>query len=142
MAVEFGVHLPLIDFAGEGLSFRRLAETVDAARECGFSSLSANDHFLFSAPWLDGPTALVHVTLVHRSPCQDPHEIGVLGGLWQVGEQRACLMEEATRDRRVAALPVVPAELETQACGAVWILSPEILGGGSLEEVNAVLPVA
>src|ERR1700691_6695036 len=65
MAMEFGVHLPLIDFAGEGLSFRRLAETVDAARECGFSSLSANDHFLFSAPWLDGPTALAAV--VERS---------------------------------------------------------------------------
>jgi alkanesulfonate monooxygenase SsuD/methylene tetrahydromethanopterin reductase-like flavin-dependent oxidoreductase (luciferase family) len=63
--MEFSVHLPLIDFAGEGLSFRRLAETVDAARECGFSSLSANDHFLFSAPWLDGPTALAAV--VERS---------------------------------------------------------------------------
>jgi alkanesulfonate monooxygenase SsuD/methylene tetrahydromethanopterin reductase-like flavin-dependent oxidoreductase (luciferase family) len=65
MTMEFSVHLPLIDFAGEGLSFRRLAETVDAARECGFSSLSANDHFLFSAPWLDGPTALAAV--VERS---------------------------------------------------------------------------
>src|ERR1700733_3565727 len=65
MAMEFGVHLPLIDFAGEGLSFRRLAETVDVARECGFSSVSANDHFLFSAPWLDGPTALAAV--VERS---------------------------------------------------------------------------
>jgi alkanesulfonate monooxygenase SsuD/methylene tetrahydromethanopterin reductase-like flavin-dependent oxidoreductase (luciferase family) len=65
MAMEFGVHLPLIDFAGEGLSFRRLAGTVDAARECGFSSLSANDHFVFSAPWLDGPTALAAV--VERS---------------------------------------------------------------------------
>jgi alkanesulfonate monooxygenase SsuD/methylene tetrahydromethanopterin reductase-like flavin-dependent oxidoreductase (luciferase family) len=57
-SMELGVHLPLIDFAGEGFSFRRLAETVDAARECGFTSVSANDHFLFSAPWLDGPTAL------------------------------------------------------------------------------------
>jgi alkanesulfonate monooxygenase SsuD/methylene tetrahydromethanopterin reductase-like flavin-dependent oxidoreductase (luciferase family) len=63
--MELGVHLPLIDFAGEGFSLRRLAETVDAARECGFSSVSANDHFLFSAPWLDGPTALAAV--VERS---------------------------------------------------------------------------
>jgi alkanesulfonate monooxygenase SsuD/methylene tetrahydromethanopterin reductase-like flavin-dependent oxidoreductase (luciferase family) len=47
----------LIDF-GEGFSHRRLAETVDAARECGFAAVSANDHFLFSAPWLDGLTAL------------------------------------------------------------------------------------
>jgi alkanesulfonate monooxygenase SsuD/methylene tetrahydromethanopterin reductase-like flavin-dependent oxidoreductase (luciferase family) len=42
----------------QSFSLSRLAETVDAARECGFSSVSANDHFLFSAPWLDGPTAL------------------------------------------------------------------------------------
>jgi alkanesulfonate monooxygenase SsuD/methylene tetrahydromethanopterin reductase-like flavin-dependent oxidoreductase (luciferase family) len=64
-SMELGIHLPLIDFAGEGFSLRRLAETVDAARECGFSSVSANDHFLFSAPWLDGPTALAAV--VERS---------------------------------------------------------------------------
>jgi alkanesulfonate monooxygenase SsuD/methylene tetrahydromethanopterin reductase-like flavin-dependent oxidoreductase (luciferase family) len=64
-AMDFGVHLPLIDFAGEGFSFGRLAETVDGARECGFSSVAANDHFLFSAPWLDGPTALAAV--VERS---------------------------------------------------------------------------
>jgi alkanesulfonate monooxygenase SsuD/methylene tetrahydromethanopterin reductase-like flavin-dependent oxidoreductase (luciferase family) len=63
--MEAGVHLPLIDFDGEGFSHRRLAETVDAARECGFAAISANDHFLFPAPWLDGPTALAAV--VERS---------------------------------------------------------------------------
>jgi alkanesulfonate monooxygenase SsuD/methylene tetrahydromethanopterin reductase-like flavin-dependent oxidoreductase (luciferase family) len=63
--MDAGVHLPLIDFGGEGFSYRRLAETVDAARECGFAAISANDHFLFSAPWLDGPTALAAV--VERS---------------------------------------------------------------------------
>ena len=59
--MEAGVHLPLIDFAGEGLSSRRLAETVNAASECGFAAVSANDHFLFSAPWLDGLMALAAV---------------------------------------------------------------------------------
>lgn len=59
--MDAGVHLPLIDFDGEGLSYRRLAETVAAARECGFAAISANDHFLFSAPWLDGLTALAAV---------------------------------------------------------------------------------
>src|SRR2546430_10867847 len=59
--MDAGVHLPLIDFGGEGFSHRRLAETVDAARECGFAAISANDHFLFPAPWLDGPTALAVV---------------------------------------------------------------------------------
>ena len=63
--MDAGVHLPLIDFGGEGFSYRRLAETVDAARECGFAAVSANDHFLFSTPWLDGPTALAAV--VERS---------------------------------------------------------------------------
>jgi alkanesulfonate monooxygenase SsuD/methylene tetrahydromethanopterin reductase-like flavin-dependent oxidoreductase (luciferase family) len=59
--MDAGVHLPLIDFGGEGFSYRRLAGTVDAARECGFAAISANDHFVFPAPWLDGPTALAAV---------------------------------------------------------------------------------
>ena len=56
--MEAGVHLPQVEFAGEGLSLRRLADTVDAARANGFAAVSVNDHFLFGAPWLDGLTAL------------------------------------------------------------------------------------
>ena len=48
--MDAGLHLPLIDFGGEGFSYRRLAETVDVARECGFAAISANDHFLFPRP--------------------------------------------------------------------------------------------
>jgi alkanesulfonate monooxygenase SsuD/methylene tetrahydromethanopterin reductase-like flavin-dependent oxidoreductase (luciferase family) len=59
--VELGIHLPLMQFREEELSYRRLAESVDAARECGFAAVSANDHFVFSTPWLDGPTALASV---------------------------------------------------------------------------------
>lgn len=59
--MEIGVHLPQIDFHGEGLSLGRLADSVDAAVELGFSSLSVNDHFAFPRPWLDGPTALAAV---------------------------------------------------------------------------------
>ena len=33
-------------------------EAVDAARECGLDAISANDHLVFSTPWLDGLTAL------------------------------------------------------------------------------------
>ena len=51
----------MMEFGGEGQSFARLKETVDAARECGFAAVSANDHFVFSTPWLDGPTALAAV---------------------------------------------------------------------------------
>jgi len=63
--MELGLHLPLMDFRGEGLSFRRLTNAVEAAREGGFAAISANDHFVFSTPWLDGPSALASV--VERS---------------------------------------------------------------------------
>jgi alkanesulfonate monooxygenase SsuD/methylene tetrahydromethanopterin reductase-like flavin-dependent oxidoreductase (luciferase family) len=56
--LELGVHLPLVEFGDEGHSLARLTRAVDAARECGFAAVSANDHFLFQTPWLDGPTAL------------------------------------------------------------------------------------
>ena len=59
--MDLGVHLPLIAFADEPLSPARLGNAVDAARECGFAAISANDHFVFQAPWLDGPTALASV---------------------------------------------------------------------------------
>jgi alkanesulfonate monooxygenase SsuD/methylene tetrahydromethanopterin reductase-like flavin-dependent oxidoreductase (luciferase family) len=67
--MDLGAHLPLMEFAGEGLSRRRLMEAVDAARECDFAAVSANDHFVFSTPWLDGPTALAAV--VERSGDMD-----------------------------------------------------------------------
>jgi alkanesulfonate monooxygenase SsuD/methylene tetrahydromethanopterin reductase-like flavin-dependent oxidoreductase (luciferase family) len=63
--MELGVHLPLMEFGDEGQSLERLNRAVDAARECGFAAVSANDHFVFSTPWLDGPTALAAV--VERS---------------------------------------------------------------------------
>lgn len=59
--MEAGIHLPLIDLDGAGFSAGRLAGTVDAARDCGFAAVSANDHLLFPAPWLDGLTALAAV---------------------------------------------------------------------------------
>src|SRR6476661_844921 len=63
--MELGVHLPLMEFGSEGQSLARVAGAVDAARRCGFAAVSANDHFLYQAPWLDGPTALA--TVIERS---------------------------------------------------------------------------
>ena len=63
--MELGVHLPLMEFGDEGQSLARVARAVDAARECGLVAVSANDHFVFQSPWLDGPTALAAV--VERS---------------------------------------------------------------------------
>lgn len=59
--VELGVHLPLMSFDGEAVSAERIAATVDASVECGFAAVSANDHFVYQTPWLDGPTALASV---------------------------------------------------------------------------------
>ena len=63
--MDLGVHLPLMQFGDEGLSLRRLQAGVDAARDCGFAAVSANDHFIFQTPWLDGPTALA--SMIERS---------------------------------------------------------------------------
>jgi probable F420-dependent oxidoreductase len=56
--MEFGVHLPLISFAGEQRSLDDLLEFTEAARDLGYTHLCANDHLVFSRPWLDGPSAL------------------------------------------------------------------------------------
>ena len=50
-----------MEFGDEGQSLARLTGAVDAARESGFAAVSANDHFLFQTPWLDGATALAAV---------------------------------------------------------------------------------
>jgi len=63
--VDFGVHLPLMQFGEEPLSLGRLVEAVDTARDCGFAAVSANDHIIFQTPWLDGPTALA--SMIERS---------------------------------------------------------------------------
>ena len=54
-----------MQFGDERLSLGRLERTVDAARECGFAAISANDHFVFQTPWLDGLTALA--SMIERS---------------------------------------------------------------------------
>jgi alkanesulfonate monooxygenase SsuD/methylene tetrahydromethanopterin reductase-like flavin-dependent oxidoreductase (luciferase family) len=63
--VELADHLPLMRFGAEQLSLERLQGAVDAARECGFAAVSANDHFVFQTPWLDGPSALA--SMIERS---------------------------------------------------------------------------
>src|ERR1700733_5037991 len=50
-----------MEFRDEGQSLGRLQAAVDAAAQSGFVAVSANDHFVFSTPWLDGPTALAAV---------------------------------------------------------------------------------
>lgn len=59
--MRFGVHLPLMDFGGNPFSVAHLREYVRRARDLGASFVAANDHMVFSVPWLDGPTALASV---------------------------------------------------------------------------------
>jgi probable F420-dependent oxidoreductase len=57
-AMDFGAHLPLMDFGGHPYSLEHLTTYTRTASDLGFSALSVNDHMVFSVPWLDGPTAL------------------------------------------------------------------------------------
>ena len=59
--MDFGAHLPLMDFGGNPYSLDHLIAYSETAAELGFSALSVNDHMVFSVPWLDGPTALAAV---------------------------------------------------------------------------------
>jgi alkanesulfonate monooxygenase SsuD/methylene tetrahydromethanopterin reductase-like flavin-dependent oxidoreductase (luciferase family) len=59
--MDLGMHLPLMQFGAQPVSPGRVRRAVDAARECGFAGLAANDHFVFKTPWLDGPTTLASV---------------------------------------------------------------------------------
>jgi alkanesulfonate monooxygenase SsuD/methylene tetrahydromethanopterin reductase-like flavin-dependent oxidoreductase (luciferase family) len=59
--VRLGVHLPLADL-GDGLpTATDLQGYVRAARDLGYSTVAANDHILWSRPWLDGTAALASV---------------------------------------------------------------------------------
>jgi alkanesulfonate monooxygenase SsuD/methylene tetrahydromethanopterin reductase-like flavin-dependent oxidoreductase (luciferase family) len=59
--MDFGLHLPLMDFGGNPLTLDHLITYAETSRELGFSALAANDHLIYSKPWLDGPTALATV---------------------------------------------------------------------------------
>jgi alkanesulfonate monooxygenase SsuD/methylene tetrahydromethanopterin reductase-like flavin-dependent oxidoreductase (luciferase family) len=59
--VEFGAHLPLMDFGGHPFTLEHLLRYARTAEQLGFDMLCANDHLVFGVPWLDGPTALAAV---------------------------------------------------------------------------------
>lgn len=59
--MEIGAHLPLMDFGGNPYTLDHLRGYARTAVEVGLTTLAANDHLVFSVPWLDGPTALAAV---------------------------------------------------------------------------------
>jgi alkanesulfonate monooxygenase SsuD/methylene tetrahydromethanopterin reductase-like flavin-dependent oxidoreductase (luciferase family) len=56
--VDFGVHLPLVDFGGHPYTLDHLVGYAETAARLGFRALSVNDHLMFGVAWLDGLTAL------------------------------------------------------------------------------------
>jgi alkanesulfonate monooxygenase SsuD/methylene tetrahydromethanopterin reductase-like flavin-dependent oxidoreductase (luciferase family) len=56
--MEYGAHLPLIEFADVGRTLADLRAYARRAAALGYRYLCANDHLLFGRPWIDGPTAL------------------------------------------------------------------------------------
>ena len=59
--MDFGAHLPLMDFGGHPFTLEHLVAYTETAAQLGFRAVSVNDHLVFSVPWLDGPTALAAV---------------------------------------------------------------------------------
>jgi probable F420-dependent oxidoreductase len=59
--MDYGLHLPLMDFGGNPFTLKYLVRVVETGQQLGFRGLAANDHLVFSKPWLDGPTALAAV---------------------------------------------------------------------------------
>lgn len=59
--MDYGLHLPLMDFGGNPYTLDHLITYAETGQQLGFSALAANDHLVFSRPWLDGPTALATV---------------------------------------------------------------------------------
>ena len=59
--MDYGVHLPVVDFGLHKFSLDWLSVYVRTARDLGFKAVLANDHLIYSRPWLDAPTALAAV---------------------------------------------------------------------------------
>ena len=59
--MRLGVHLPLADLGNGVPTADDLRDYVVTARELGFTTVAANDHLVWSHPWLDGTTALASV---------------------------------------------------------------------------------
>ncbi len=59
--MDYGAHLPLVDFDGQGWAPDTLTSYARRAGQLGFRVIAANDHLVFARPWLDGIVALANV---------------------------------------------------------------------------------
>ena len=67
-SIAFGVHLPVMEFAGgETASRDMIISYAQKAEEIGYDSLSVNDHIVFRTGWLDALSSLsVVAATTHR----------------------------------------------------------------------------
>jgi alkanesulfonate monooxygenase SsuD/methylene tetrahydromethanopterin reductase-like flavin-dependent oxidoreductase (luciferase family) len=56
--VRFGAHLPIAGFSLQLPEASAIANYAEAAEALGFTTICANDHLVFSVPWVDGLIAL------------------------------------------------------------------------------------
>ena len=59
--MDFGAHLPLLDFGEGSATLDELRAYTRTAVDLEFTHLCVNDHLIFQRPWLDGPTVLAAV---------------------------------------------------------------------------------
>ncbi len=59
--MELGAHPALIGFEGKPLSLKNPMTRTGTAECLGYQTFCANDHLVFSRPWLDGPKGLAFV---------------------------------------------------------------------------------
>jgi alkanesulfonate monooxygenase SsuD/methylene tetrahydromethanopterin reductase-like flavin-dependent oxidoreductase (luciferase family) len=62
--VRLGAHLPIADLGDGTPTTDDLTEYARSARSLGYSTVCANDHLVWSRPWIDGPTALASIAAV------------------------------------------------------------------------------
>jgi alkanesulfonate monooxygenase SsuD/methylene tetrahydromethanopterin reductase-like flavin-dependent oxidoreductase (luciferase family) len=135
----------------EELTLGRLADTTDAARESGFAAVSVNDHFVFQAPWLDGPTALASVIeRTGQMTVATTITLAVLRGPVPLAKTLAAL-DVLSEGRLVAALGPGSSKRDYEALGipfderwkrldeAVVVLR-ELLRGGTDHEARRYYP--
>ena len=48
--MDYGAHLPVVDFGSHQFSLERLSAYVQTARDLGFKALTTNDHLIIVAP--------------------------------------------------------------------------------------------
>lgn len=116
--MELGVHLPQVGFSRPAAGLSRLQEVVDTTRELGFAAISANDHFTFPRPWLDGPTVLAAVA-DRAGPLDLVTTIGLPSLRGPVPYAAGLVTLAALVPGRVVAAPLVrrrPDELRDRIC--------------------------